>query len=207
MAEENQKNVQATPDGREKAGAQTRDSRPSRRRRFQDNRSRDSRGAPEEEKEFSENLVKLNRVTKVLKGGRRFSFSALVIIGNKKGKVGYGFGKAGDVSEAIRKAIQNARKNLITVPMYKQTIPHWIVGKFDSARVLLKPAAPGAGIIAGGPVRIILEMAGVSDILSKCMGSRNAINVIKATLDGLLRISSVRDAALARGKHMQDLWS
>lgn len=208
MAEENQKEVQATHSvSKEKNSLQSTGTRVSRGRTSRDNRMRDSRNVPEEEKEFSENLVKLNRVTKVLKGGRRFSFSALVIIGNKKNKVGYGFGKAGDVSEAIRKAIQNAKKNIITVPMYKHTIPHWIVGKFDSSRVLLKPAAPGAGIIAGGPVRIILEMAGISDILSKSMGSRNATNVIKATLDGLLKISSVRDIALARGKRMRDLWS
>ena len=168
--------------------------------------SRQSDGDFGEEKEFTETLVKLNRVAKVLKGGRRFSFSALVIVGNKKGKVGYGFGKAGDVSEAIRKAIQNAKKSILEVSRYKATIPHWIEGKFNSSTVLLKPAAPGTGIIAGGPVRIILEMAGYSDILSKCMGSRNSINVIKATLNGLSKITSAKRIAEARGKNIQDLW-
>ncbi len=204
MAEENQT---SNPVDKERVSLQKDSVTHNHSRMSQEHRMKNSRNIPEKEKEFSENLVKLNRVTKVLKGGRRFSFSALVIIGNKKSKVGYGFGKAGDVSEAIRKAIQNAKKNIIIVPMYKQTIPHWIEGKFDSSRVLLKPAAPGTGIIAGGPVRIILEMAGVSDILSKCMGSRNATNVIKATFNGLLKISSVSDIATARGKRMQDLWS
>lgn len=170
-------------------------------------RGRDSRGGEhEEDKEFSETLIKLNRVAKVLKGGRRFSFAALVVAGNKKGKVGFGFGKAGDVSEAIRKAIQNAKKRIIEVPLHKATIPHPVEGKFDSSTVLLKPAAPGTGIIAGGPVRIILEMAGYSDILSKCMGSRNSINVIKATLNGLAKLLTAQQVAAARGKSIKNFW-
>lgn len=206
MSVEHQNKTQnKTSDGRGSSFYQNNDSGNRRGRR--DNRNRDRREQPVEEKEFTENLVKLNRVAKVLKGGRRFSFSALVIIGNKKGKVGYGFGKAGDVSEAIRKAIQNAKKNVFVVSMYRSTIPHWIEGKFDSAKVILKPAAPGTGIIAGGPVRIILEMAGFSDILSKCMGSRNSINVIKATLDGLSKLMIAKDVAKSRGKTLKNLWS
>lgn len=156
--------------------------------------------------EFTENLVCLNRVAKVLKGGRRFSFSALVVIGNKKGKVGYGFGKAGDVSEAIRKAVQDAHKNIITVVKYKTTVPHWIEGKYDKAKILFRPAAPGTGIIAGGPVRIIIEMAGYSDILSKSLGSRNTINMVKATFDGLMNMKSAKEIATNRGKSLKELW-
>lgn len=157
--------------------------------------------------EFSENLVCLNRVAKVLKGGRRFSFSALVVIGNKKGRVGYGFGKAGDVSEAIRKAVQSANKNIINVIMYKTTVPHWIEGKFDKARILFRPAAPGTGIIAGGPVRIIMEMAGYSDVLSKSLGSRNSINMVKATFDALHNMLPAKQVAEDRGKKLSEFWS
>lgn len=157
--------------------------------------------------EFTENLVCLNRVAKVLKGGRRFSFSALVVIGNKKGKVGYGFGKAGDVSEAIRKGVQHAHKNIISVIMYKNTVPHWIEGKYDKSKILFKPAAPGTGIIAGGPVRIIMEMAGYSDVLSKSLGSRNSINMVKATFNGLENMLSAKETAHSRGKNLRDFWS
>ena len=161
----------------------------------------------EQQSEFTENLVKLNRVTKVLKGGRRFSFSALVVIGNKKGKIGYGFGKAGDVSESIRKAVQNAHKNIIEVVFNKKTIPHWVEGKYDKAKILLKPAAPGTGIIAGGPVRIIMEMAGYSDVLSKSLGSRNAINMVKATFNALENMFTAQELANVRGKALKDFWS
>lgn len=160
-----------------------------------------------EEKEFTENLVCLNRVAKVVKGGRRFSFSAMVIVGNKKGKVGYGFGKAGDVSEAIRKAVQSAEKNIINVVRHKSTVPHWVEGKFDKSKILFKPAAPGTGIIAGGPIRIIMEMAGYSDILSKSLGSRNTINMIKATFNALENMHSARTIAKRRGKTLSEFWS
>lgn len=157
--------------------------------------------------EFTENLVCLNRVSKVLKGGRRFSFSALVVIGNRNGKVGYGFGKAGDVSEAIRKAVQNAHKNEVAVVRHKTTVPHWIEGKYDKSKILFKPAAPGTGIIAGGPVRIVMEMAGYSDVLSKSLGSRNTINMVKATFDGLKKMMSAKEVAHARGKSLDKFWS
>ncbi len=161
----------------------------------------------EVDQEFIENLVCVNRVTKVLKGGRRFSFASLVVVGNKKGKVGYGLGKASDVSESIRKAVSCAKKNIIEVVMYKHTIPYWVQGKSDKSVVLIKPAAPGTGIIAGGAVRIILEMAGYSDILSKSLGSRNSINMIKATFDGLQQLFSPRDISKTRGKTLKNLWS
>jgi small subunit ribosomal protein S5 len=168
--------------------------------------NRDKRFDREKDKEFTEKLITLNRVAKVVKGGRRFSFSALVVVGDKKGKVGYGYGKAGDVSEAIRKGVEKARKNLITIPIKKATIPHEIVGKYKSASVLMKPAAPGAGIIAGGPVRAILEAGGVNDILSKSLGSQNQINVVKAVFDGLENLFDARKLAKDRGKSVSEMW-
>ena len=132
-----------------------------------------------------EKLVKLNRVAKVVKGGRRFSFSALVVVGYGDGRVGYGFGKANDVTDAIRKATEKARNSLITVPLKGSTIPHDIVGKFKSASVLLRPAVPGTGVKAGGAVRLVCDAAGIRDVLSKSLGSRNGINTVKATFDAL----------------------
>ncbi|MBN1649459.1 MAG: 30S ribosomal protein S5 [Spirochaetales bacterium] len=158
------------------------------------------------EKEYVEKLVKLNRVAKVVKGGRRFSFSALVVVGDENGKVGYGFGKANDVSEAIRKSVQKAKKNMITVPLKKVTFPHEIVGKFKSANVLLKPAAPGTGVIAGGPVRAVMEACGVHDILSKSLGSKNAINIVKAVFNGLENLLDAKKMAKGRGKAINDMW-
>lgn len=158
------------------------------------------------DKEFSEKLIKLNRVAKVVKGGRRFSFSALVVVGDRKGKVGYGYGKANDVSEAIRKGVDRAKRSMIEVPRQKQTIPHTIQGKYKSANVLLKPAAPGTGIIAGGPVRAVLEVGGINDVLSKSIGSRNAVNVVKAVFEGLERIQDARTVAHARGKAVREMW-
>ncbi len=157
--------------------------------------------------EFTENLIGIRRLAKVLKGGRRFSFSALVIVGNKKGLVGYGFGKATDVSEAIRKAVNKARRALVKVPMYKTTIPHWVEGKSSKAKIIFRPAAPGTGIIAGGPVRIVLEMAGYHDILAKSLGSRNSINMVKATFDAFEQMLTASKAASDRGKTLQNFWS
>ena len=156
--------------------------------------------------EFLEKLVKLNRVAKVVKGGRRFSFSALSVVGDRAGRVGYGFGKANDVSDAIRKSIEKAKKSMVQVPIKKTTIPHQIVGKFKSAQVLLKPAAPGTGVIAGGPVRAVMEAAGIHDILSKSLGSSNAINTVKAVFQGLGAIMDPRVVAANRGRGLRDMW-
>jgi small subunit ribosomal protein S5 len=153
-----------------------------------------------------EKLISLNRVAKVVKGGRRFSFSALVVVGDKNGKVGYGFGKANDVSEAIRKGVEKAKKNSIIIPRKKETLPHQYIGRFKSAKVILKPAAPGTGIIAGGAVRAIMEAGGVSDILAKSMGSRNHINTVKAVFNGLSNMLNAKSMAKNRGKSLIDLW-
>jgi small subunit ribosomal protein S5 len=166
------------------------------------NRGRDR----DRDNEFSEKLIQLNRVAKVVKGGRRFSFSALVVVGDKKGKVGFGFGKANDVSEAIRKAVEKGKRSMITLPVKKGTLPHEITGRFKSASILMKPAAPGTGIIAGGPVRAILEAGGVSDVLSKSLGSQNAINVVKATFNGLENLFDAKKIATDRGKSIKELW-
>lgn len=160
----------------------------------------------EKDKEFVEKLIKLNRVAKVVKGGRRFSFSALMVVGDRNGRVGYGFGKANDVAEAIRKSIEKAKKNLITVPVRNSTVPHEIIGNFKSASVLLKPASPGTGVIAGGPVRAIMEACGVHDILSKSLGSKNTMNIVKATFDGFENILDAREIAKNRGKSLDEMW-
>ncbi len=159
------------------------------------------------ESEYVEKLVKLNRVAKVVKGGRRFSFSALTVVGDRNGHVGYGFGKANDVADAIRKSVEKAKKNMITVPIKKNTLPHVVVGKFKSAEVLLKPATPGTGIIAGGPVRAVMEAAGVKDILSKSLGSKNQINIVKAVFNGIENLLDAKEIAEARGKTLKELWS
>lgn len=158
------------------------------------------------EKEFVEKLIKLNRTAKVVKGGRRFSFSALVVVGDKKGRVGYGFGKANDVSEAIRKSVDRAKRNMVIIPSKKGTIPHDVTGEFKASRVYIKPAAPGAGVIAGGPVRAIMEAGGISDVLSKSVGSRNAINIVRAVFNGIDKMFDAREIAKNRGKSLQDLW-
>jgi small subunit ribosomal protein S5 len=153
-----------------------------------------------------EKLVKLNRVAKVVKGGRRFSFSAISVVGDGKGTVGYGFGKANDVSEAIRKSIEKAKKNTRLVAIKKTTLPHLVVGKYKGAKVLLKPAAPGTGIIAGGPIRAVMEAVGVSDILSKSIGSTNAINIVKAVFSGFDMLLDAKSVSLNRGKTLKELW-
>jgi len=166
-------------------------------------RSRDRDSA---EKEFIEKLVKLNRTAKVVKGGRRFSFSALTVIGDRKGNVGYGFGKANDVSEAIRKSIEKAKRNMVKLPVKNGTIPHEIEGTFKASRVLLKPACSGTGIIAGGPVRAIMEAGGVTDVLSKSIGAASQYNVVKATFNCIAKMLDARAVAKNRGKPIKELW-
>lgn len=161
----------------------------------------------EKNNEYVEKLIKLNRVAKVVKGGRRFSFSALVVVGDQKGNVGYGFGKANDVAEAIRKSIEKAKKNMIKVPMHGTTIPHLINGRYKSAEVLLKPAAPGTGVIAGGPVRAVMDACGIHDILSKSLGSQNTMNIVKAVFAGFEGIMDAKKIAADRGKTLQEMWS
>ncbi|MBO7484472.1 MAG: 30S ribosomal protein S5 [Spirochaetaceae bacterium] len=159
-----------------------------------------------DEKEFVEKLVKLNRTAKVVKGGRRFSFSALTVVGDQKGRVGFGFGKANDVTEAIRKSIDKAKRNLVTVPLKNGTIPHEISADYKSSSVLLKPACSGTGIIAGGPVRAVMEAAGATDVLSKSLGSNSSVNVVRATFEAIKSLMDAKVVAKNRGKTLKDLW-
>lgn len=157
-----------------------------------------------EQSEFEERVVSLNRVTKVVKGGRRLRFAALVVVGDRNGRVGFGTGKAQEVPEAIRKAIEAAKKNLITVPMVGTTLPHEALGVFGGGKILLKPAVEGAGVAAGGAVRAVLELAGVADVTSKSLGSNTPINVVRATVDGLNQLKRAEEVAALRGKSVSD---
>ena len=160
---------------------------------------------PTEEKEFEERVVVVNRVTKVVKGGRRFRFAALVVVGDHKGRVGYGTGKAQEVPEAIKKAVEDAKKNIIYVPIVKTSIPHAITGVAGAGQVFLKPAPAGTGIIAGGPVRNVVELAGIQDIFSKSQGSSTPINIIRATFDALKNLRTAEQVAELRGIEVSQL--
>ena len=157
-----------------------------------------------EQSEFEERVVSINRVTKVVKGGRRLRFAALVVVGDRNGRVGFGTGKAQEVPEAIRKAIEAAKKNLITVPMVGTTLPHEALGVFGGGKILLKPAVEGAGVAAGGAVRAVLELAGVADVTSKSLGSNTPINIVRATVDGLAQLKRAEEVAALRGKSVSD---
>ena len=155
--------------------------------------------------ELIDKVVHINRVAKVVKGGRRFSFSAIVVVGDGNGRVGYGMGKAQEVPEAIRKGVEKAKKSMVTIPLLESTIPYDVIGRYGSGKVLLRPASEGTGIIAGGAVRAVVETAGIKNILTKCLGSHNPHNLVKATLDGLMQLKSPKEIAKVRGKNVEEI--
>lgn len=157
------------------------------------------------ESEYKERVVAINRVSKTVKGGRIFKFAALVVVGDEKGTVGFGIGKAGEVPDAIRKGIEDAKKNLIKISLRGTTIPHEIIGEFGAGKVLMKPAAPGTGVIAGGPVRAVVEAAGIRDIRTKALRSNNPCNVVRATLAGMAQLRNAEEVAAIRGKSVKDI--
>jgi small subunit ribosomal protein S5 len=158
-----------------------------------------------DEHQLIDKVVHINRVAKVVKGGRRFSFSAIVVVGDGEGHIGFALGKAGEVPEAIRKGVEKAKKNMIHIPIIEGTIPYEVMGKYGAGKVLLKPASPGTGLIAGGAVRAVLESVGVHNILTKCMGSHNPHNVVKATINGLQQLQSPEQIAQRRGVSLAEL--
>lgn len=160
----------------------------------------------DEKSPYEERLISLNRVAKVMKGGRRFRFSALMVLGDKKGNVGIGYGKANEVPDAIRKAVEQAKKNMVSINLKGETIPHDVVGVFRSSNIIMKPASRGTGVIAGGPARAVLELAGVKNILSKSLGNNNPINLAKATLEGLVSLKTVKYIAEKRGLTVNQIY-
>ena len=168
-------------------------------------RDRGGRDREERDSEFTEKLVSLNRVSKTVKGGRVMKFAALMVVGDEKGRVGFGTGKAAEVPEAIRKGIEDAKKNMITISLSGSTIPHEIIGEKGAGRVLMKPAAPGTGVIAGGAVRAVVEAAGIRDIRTKALRSNNPCNVVSATMNGLMQLRTAEEAAAVRGKTAKEI--
>ena len=158
-----------------------------------------------DQKEFEEQVISINRVTKVVKGGRHFRFAALVVVGDRKGRVGIGTGKANEVPDAIKKAVEDAKKNMIEVPVINDTIPHEITGEYGAGKVFMRPASDGTGVIAGGAARAVLELAGIKDILTKCIGSRTKINVVRATFEGLRNLRTVEQVAEIRDKKPEEI--